>query len=77
MRPRSHLPQVRHHQRLRARIRERLNTEDELIADAERRGWAREVERHQSTKRRLLQLLDDLDESLQGPAGVCRGEDSA
>jgi hypothetical protein len=44
------------------RLRERLIREDELIEDAERRGWAREVERHQSMKRRLEQILVDLNE---------------
>lgn len=44
------------------RLRARLAREDQLIADATARGWAREVERHEATKRRLAQLLADLDE---------------
>ena len=44
------------------RLRARLATEDQLIADAHARGWPREVERHQCTKRRLEQLLSDLAE---------------
>jgi hypothetical protein len=39
--------------------------EEELIADAEVRGWPREVERHQAAKRRIRELLSDLDEDLQ------------
>lgn len=42
------------------RLLARLGREDELIADATARGWAREVERHGATKRRLRQLLHDL-----------------
>jgi hypothetical protein len=37
-----------------------LTREDQLVADAQQRGWQREVERHQATKRRLEQLLHDL-----------------
>lgn len=37
-------------------LRARLGRADELIADAPARGWAREVERHEVTKRRLRQL---------------------
>jgi len=36
---------------------------DSLIEDADRRGWDREVERHQSTKRRLEQILVVLNET--------------
>ena len=42
------------------RLRARLDREDQLVADAQQRGWQREVERHQATKRRLEQLLHDL-----------------
>jgi hypothetical protein len=42
------------------RLRARLGREDELIADAIASGWAREVERHGATKRRLRQPLHDL-----------------
>ena len=44
------------------RLRARFDTETELIADAEQRGWHREVERHQATQRRLQQLLAELDD---------------
>jgi hypothetical protein len=43
------------------RLRARLCREDELIADARERGWPREIERHQATKRRIQQLLTDLE----------------
>jgi hypothetical protein len=33
-----------------------------LIADAEVRGWPREIERHQATQRRIKELLRDLDQ---------------
>jgi integrase len=60
------------------RIRQRLDTEDELIADAERRGWVREVERHRSTKRRLQQLLAELGEqSRDKQTGTCQWEHTA
>jgi len=42
------------------RLRARLDREDQLITDAQQRGWHRDVERHQATKRRLEQLLHDL-----------------
>lgn len=44
------------------RLRERLCTEQQLAADAEDRGWAREVERHDRTAERLRTLLDELGE---------------
>jgi hypothetical protein len=50
-------------------IRARLSREEELEEDAQRRGWAREVERHRSTKRRLFQILMDLCE----PSTVASG----
>ena len=42
------------------RLRARLEIEQELIDDATIRGWNREAERHQATKRRIEQLLADL-----------------
>ena len=45
------------------RVRARLDVEQQLIDDATARGWDREVERHQATRQRLLQLLDQLGES--------------
>lgn len=44
------------------RLRERLCTEQQLAADAEDRGWAREVERHERTAGRIRTLLDELGE---------------
>ena len=59
------------------RLRARLAREDQLIADATARGWAREVERHEATKRRLAQLLTDLDEDPPPPsAGAPGGQDA-
>jgi hypothetical protein len=58
------------------RIRARLRTEDELIDDAEQRGWNREVERHRSTKRRLQQLLAHLDETSGELPPTCHRERS-
>jgi hypothetical protein len=34
--------------------------ERQLIDDATARGWSREIERHEATKRRLELLLHDL-----------------
>jgi len=45
------------------RLRARLEVELQLIADAEARGWPREVERHTATKNRIEQLLNELDSS--------------
>ena len=45
------------------RIRARINRENDLIRDAEQRGWTREIERHTCTQRRLQQLLTDLGET--------------
>jgi hypothetical protein len=59
------------------RIRARLRTEDQLIDDAEQRNWTREVERHQCTKRRLQQLLADLDEPSGEPSSTCHRERTA
>ncbi len=42
------------------RLRARLGVEEQLIADATERGWAREVERHQATRSRLQALLNEL-----------------
>ncbi|MFJ5695104.1 tyrosine-type recombinase/integrase [Arthrobacter sp. NPDC093125] len=45
------------------RLQARLQREEELVIDAEVRGWPREVERHRATQRRITQLLRDLNES--------------
>jgi hypothetical protein len=42
------------------RLRIRLHTEEQLICDAEARGWDREAERHRRTARRIQDLLDEL-----------------
>jgi len=42
------------------RLTARLRVEQQLIDDADARGRPREVERHQATRRRLLQLLEQL-----------------
>jgi integrase len=44
------------------RLRERLCMEQTLATDAEARGWAREVERHERTADRIRSLLFDLGE---------------
>ena len=44
------------------RLRARLAVEQQLIHDATSRGWAREVERHQTAHARLEHLLSDLGE---------------
>lgn len=49
------------------RLRRRRRVEGELIADAQNRGWARDVERHQRTMARIDQLLAELGEPLDGP----------
>jgi len=41
----------------------RLHVKQQLIDDATARGWSREVERHQATPQRPLQLLEQLGES--------------
>lgn len=47
------------------RLRARLAVEDQLIDDATTRGWPREIERHQTTRARLEQLLRELDDHQQ------------
>ena len=42
------------------RIRKRITTEQQLVADAQHRAWGCEVERHQRTIERLRCLLRDL-----------------
>jgi len=49
------------------RIRTRLAVQQQLIDDANQRGWQREVERHQCTRRRLQQLLSELGEPIDTP----------
>jgi hypothetical protein len=60
MRPRTYLPHFLTTSEYTPRLRARLDRENQLIADAQQRGWHREVERHQATKRRLEQLLHEL-----------------
>ena len=45
------------------RLRARLEVEQQLVQDADERGWAREVERHTAIARRLQGLLTDLGEN--------------
>lgn len=47
------------------RLRARLTVEQQLIEDAAARGWQREIERHECTRRRLEQLLNDLGQPLE------------
>jgi len=49
------------------RLRARLAVEQQLIDDAHARGWAREVERHQATRRRIEQLLVELEAAQAEP----------
>jgi integrase len=49
------------------RLRERLCVERQLAADAEARGWEREVDRHQRIADRIVGLLDELGESHDSP----------
>lgn len=49
------------------RLRRRWQREQDLIQDAEQRGWPKEVERHQAMQARLEALLADLGEDLDGP----------
>jgi integrase len=49
------------------RLRRRRQVELTLAADAEARGWTREVERHQATAARLEHWLAELGEPLEGP----------
>lgn len=51
------------------KLRARLDREEELMADAQARGWPREVERHQATQQRIKRLLTDLDKR---DDAVCR-----
>ncbi len=52
------------------RLRERLTTEEQLIADARERDWPREVERHQRVADRIRCLLAELGEPAREPIGV-------
>lgn len=54
------------------RLRQRLDTERALIADAIARGWDREAERHRATEHRLQPLLSNLGE----PCGPHRSDES-
>lgn len=49
------------------RLRARLGVEQQLIDDATQRGWHGEIERHTATRKRIEQLLDELeDDSSRG-----------
>ncbi|MGN9789345.1 hypothetical protein ACTMTF_48730 [Nonomuraea sp. ZG12] len=45
------------------RLQARLEVEQQLVQDADERGWTREVERHTAVARRLQALLADLGET--------------
>ncbi len=49
------------------RLRSRRERELQLIEDAQRRGWEREVERHRSTVLRIEQLLTELGSPVAAP----------
>jgi len=44
------------------RLRARLMVEQQLIDDATARGWPREIDRHEASKRRIEQLIADLEQ---------------
>ena len=48
------------------RLRSRRRRGLELVEDAAIHGWAKDVERHRCTVRRLEQLLAELDEPING-----------
>jgi integrase len=50
------------------RLRERREREIALAADAQVRGFEREVERHECTRKRIEQLLSELGESVESPS---------
>ena len=50
------------------RLRARLEVEQQLVQDADERGWTREVERHTAIARRLRRLLTDLGETTEHDA---------
>ena len=50
------------------RLRARLEVEQQLVQDAEERGWTREAERHTAIARRLRRLLTDLGETTEHDA---------
>lgn len=47
------------------RLRRRWEREQWLVEDAQVRGWAREVERHRATQKRIEDLLQDLGEKVE------------
>jgi hypothetical protein len=47
------------------RLRARREVEQQLVQDADERGWTREVERHTAIARRLTGLLTDLGETTE------------
>ncbi len=49
------------------RLRARLGLEQQLVHDADERGWTREVERHHCTAARIQKLLTDLGEPITEP----------
>ena len=55
------------------RLKARLDIEQQLVQDADERGWTREAERHTAIARRLRGLLTDLEEQA-GPGDTPRRE---
>ena len=55
------------------RLRARLEVEQQLVQDADERGWTREVERHTAVARRLQGLLTDLGETTDPDDAPQRG----
>jgi hypothetical protein len=56
------------------RLRARLEVEQQLVQDADDRGWTREVERHTSIGRRLQGLFAELGESTDPDAPETTGQ---
>ncbi len=52
------------------RLRRRRKQESDLMADAQQRGWIKEVERHRCTMNRIEQLLKELGEPLEGQEDI-------
>ena len=55
------------------RLRERLCLERQLADDATERGWEREIDRHRRTADRISNLLAELGEPADDPAGQGHG----
>jgi hypothetical protein len=58
------------------RLRRRRKNELALIDDAISRGWEKEVERHRCTIKRIEQLLQDVEEPLEGKEATDRAHET-